>query len=368
MASALFSSVFGDLVKNIQIRFDQVSALQKQWFDQVLFEKYLSWDAMTSVKLDFEEIIGKYNITIAAPTIGNNSKESIVGNNGVETLREKLVNHAITIPLTMEDYRKVLEIRSTNLLTPQQQKDQLINLMFGNVTDAVNGVRAKLDLIFLSALSNEGKFEFNADTNPEGIRGSIDYNQPAANIATATTPWTEANKDTVDPLEDILAMCDAAQDKVVLAKILLSPAKLNYILRAKKTRQMMWGTDKAMRMVNLQDYNAYLQQNGLPILEPVRRQIRVQDNGIIKTITPFNGKNIVAIPDGSLGVVKNAFANNELSPEPTVGYANYGRIRVSQWSVGEAQGSNKVEYTKAECYALPVITEMQGIYTLKTES
>ena len=48
-------------------------------------------------------------------------------------------------------------------------------------------------------------------------------------------------------------------------------------------------------------------------------------------------------------------------------YSNYNRIRVSQWGVGETQGSNGVEFTKAEVNALPVITEMNGIYTLKTK-
>ena len=33
-----------------------------------------------------------------------------------------------------------------------------------------------------------------------------------------------------------------------------------------------------------------------------------------------------------------------------------------------SQGSNGVEFTKAESLSLPVITEMNGIYTLKTQS
>ena len=60
-------------------------------------------------------------------------------------------------------------------------------------------------------------------------------------------------------------------------------------------------------------------------------------------------------------------ANNELKPESDVAYSNYGRIRVSQWHVGETKGANQGEFTKAESLALPVITEMEGIYTLKTD-
>ena len=65
-------------------------------------------------------------------------------------------------------------------------------------------------------------------------------------------------------------------------------------------------------------------------------------------------------------MIKNAYADSELRPEPGVSYSNFGRIRVSQWGVGEAQGSNGVEFTKALSLSLPVISEINGIYSLKT--
>ena len=74
------------------------------------------------------------------------------------------------------------------------------------------------------------------------------------------------------------------------------------------------------------------------------------------------------VPAGNLGVIKNAYANSELREEPGVSYSNYGRIRVSKWGVGETQNSNGVEFTKAESLSLPVITEINGIYSLNTES
>ena len=70
----LYSSVFGDLTKEVQIRFDAASKLNKQLFDQVIFERFMHWDDPT-IELDFEELIGKYNITIAAPTIGENAAD-----------------------------------------------------------------------------------------------------------------------------------------------------------------------------------------------------------------------------------------------------------------------------------------------------
>lgn len=367
MANQVFSSIFGELTRNIQTRIDKASELNKQLFDKVIYRSYLDWDTPT-IGLDFEEIIGKYNVTIAAATIGDNSKEPIIGSNGLDTVKERVLNHAITRPMSMQDYRKILEIMDTKALSDSVKKQKLIDLMWSDVSTVVNGVEARLDMIFLGALSNEGKFTFDNKNNPEGgVRGAIDYNQPASNIAQAKTKWTETNIDSVDCMEDIQAILDAADDKTVLGKVLAAPSVIAYMCRTKKMKQMIWGTDKGSRLVQLSDINAYLEANGYPQFEKIRRQVRVQDNGKITSVNPFNAKNIVFIPAGKLGVVKNAFSDNELNPESDVSYSNYGRIRVSKWHVGETKGANKGEFTKAESLSLPVITEMDNIYTLKTD-
>lgn len=368
MPEFLYSSIFGELTKNVQIRFDAASELNKQLFDNIIFERFLDWDVPT-VGLDFEELIGQYNITVAAPTIGTDAKEAILGTEGLETLKETILNHAITLPMTVKDYRKVLQILDSKSLPDKVKTQQLIKLMWGDVETVVKSVLGKLDLIFCGALSNEGKFTLDETTNPEGgARGLINFNQPADNIASSKTAWTDGNIETVDCFEDIQGIIDAAQDKVTFSKILCAPALISYMCRSKKMHLMIHGTDKSSKIVQLKDINAYMEENSFPIFEPIRRQIRIQ-NGTQRTpYNPWNQKNMVFIPEGKLGLVKNAWANNELKPEAGVAYSNYGRIRVSQWGVGETQGSNGVEFTKAEVLALPVITEMNGIYTLKTQN
>lgn len=363
----LLSSMFGELTKNVQARIDAASELNKRIFDKVVYRDFMDWDSPT-VGLDFEEIIGKYNITVAAATIGEHSKEPIIGSYGLETVKERVLNHAITRPMSMQDYRKILQLLDSKSIDDAQKKQQLINLMWGDVQWVVNGVEAKLDMIFLGSLSNCGKFTFDETNNPEGgARGEIDFNQPASNIAQATTKWTEENLETVDCMEDIQEVLDAAEDKSVLGKILCAPSRISYMCRSKKIKQMIWGTDKSAKLVQLKDINDYMQSNGYPVFEKIKRQVKVQNGGTLTAVTPWNANNIVFVPEGKLGVVKNAWSDNELNPESDVAYSNYGRIRVSQWHVGETKGANKGEFTKAESLALPVITEMENIYTLKTD-
>lgn len=115
MPEILYSSIFGALTQHVQARFDAASKLHKQLFDNVIFERFLDWDTPT-IGLDFEEIIGQYNITVAAPTIGDQSKEAILGTEGLETVKERILNHAVTLPMTIQDYRKVLQILDSKSL------------------------------------------------------------------------------------------------------------------------------------------------------------------------------------------------------------------------------------------------------------
>ncbi len=83
-----------------------------------------------------------------------------MGTEGLETLKEKVLTHQMSYSMPIEDYRKVLQILDSRMLTDDQKTQQLINLMWNNVTKVVNSIQSKLDIIFLGALSNKGVFTF----------------------------------------------------------------------------------------------------------------------------------------------------------------------------------------------------------------
>ena len=127
MPEVIYSSLFGELTRQVQIRFDAASEMNKRIFDNVIYERFLDWDDPT-IGLDIEEIIGQYNITIAAPTIGDNSKEPIIGSEGLATLKERIVNHALSKPMTMKTYRKILAILDSKMITDEAKKQRLIKI------------------------------------------------------------------------------------------------------------------------------------------------------------------------------------------------------------------------------------------------
>lgn len=364
--SVLLSSIFGELTKQTQVRIDAASELKKRLFDENIYSRYLDWDTPT-IGLNFEELIGSYNLSVAAATLDSDGKEPIMGTEGMETIAKKVLNHAISFSMTIEEYRKVLQLLDSKVIDDRTKAQQLVNLMWKNVSNAVKGVESKLDIIFLGAMSNEGIFTFDAANNPEGgVKGTIDFKMPSENKASVTTTWTTANQNTVNCFTDIQDVVTAAGDKVKFEKILLSPSKLAYILANGNTKQVIFGTDKSGSPLLLSQLNDFMTANELPVFETIRRTARIQNNGKLAEYSPWNADNMVFVPSGKLGLVKNAFANNELRPEPGVAYSNYGRIRISQWGKGETEGSNGVEFTKAQSLSLPVITEINGIYSLKT--
>lgn len=363
-----YTSIFGELTKQVQVRIDAASELKKRLFDQTIYERYMTWDTPT-IGLNFEELIGQYGISIAAATLDSSGKEPVMGVEGLQTLQSKVLTHQMTAPMPIEQYRLVLQILDSRSITDKEKMRQLVNLMWGNVEKVVKSVQSKLDIIFLGALSNKGVFTFDATNNPEGgVRGTIDYKMPAENTASVTLDWTETNKANVDCFEDIQALIEKAQDKVVFSKMLMSQNRLSYMLKNRKLKQVIFGSDKQGTPLLMAGLNDFLRANGMPEVEVVRRTVRIQDNGKLTDYTPWNDKNVVFVPEGRLGVIKNAYADSELKPDPGVAYSNYGRIRVSQWAVGEREGSNHVEYTKAQSLSLPVFTEINGIYSLQVEA
>lgn len=109
MSEVYYSSIFSELTKQVQARIDAASELRKRLFDQNVYERFLEWDT-PSVGLNFEEIIGSYNLSVAAATLDSKGKEPIMGSEGLATIAKKVLIHQMTLPMPIEDYRKVLQL------------------------------------------------------------------------------------------------------------------------------------------------------------------------------------------------------------------------------------------------------------------
>lgn len=171
MSEVYYSSIFSELTKQVQARIDAASELRKRLFDQNVYERF-GWDTPT-VGFNFEEIIGSYNLSVAAATLDSKGKEPIMGTEGLATIAKKVLIHQMTLPMPIEDYRKVLQLLDSRMISDQAKKQQLVNLMWGGVERVVESVQAKIDIIFLGALSNKGVFSFTQKTTPKEVCEAI---------------------------------------------------------------------------------------------------------------------------------------------------------------------------------------------------
>jgi hypothetical protein len=135
MADFIYSSIFGEMTRQTQLRFDAVSQLNKQIFDNVFYPERFRWDIPT-IGLDFHEIIGKYNLTVSAATIDPNSKEPVRVPYGLEEMAEKVLKHSHTYAYPIREHRKILQILDSRSLDDETRKRHLIDLMWGSVNQS----------------------------------------------------------------------------------------------------------------------------------------------------------------------------------------------------------------------------------------
>lgn len=361
------NTIFGNLTGNVQARIDAADAAKKQVFAyRALLGQFFDWGNPT-IDTDFKTLLGRYGLTVTAPTIAIGANEPVAAGRPAEVFANSMYRHAISSEIDETTRRKILSILDTRMISDEERKRQLVDIMFGTVKDRVDGVYAKLFMVAMGMLSNKGVFEYTDENNPEGSqRGRVE--QAVKNAAKVTKDWTASNMPTVDVFADIMGMVLAYPD-LKFDNILLSPKRMVQILGNANLKKAVFGSDKSGQPLLLSQLNAYMESNELPTLVPIRSQVRVQTvGGGFKDITAWNDKNIVFVPSGRIGVIENAFTSDELEPSDDVDYSRVDRITVAQWSTGRKDGGAKTDYVMADVIAQPVITAADGIATLTVES
>lgn len=356
------TSIFGNLTGVVQARIDAAAVAKKQIFAYGdTLSRFFDY-GLPTISTDFETLLGSSGISIAAPTIAIGANEPIVGARNLDTFKEKMFRHAISSSIDSGLQRKILQILdSKSLISDQEKKRQLIEIMFGQVSDRVNGVNAKLFMIAMGMLSNNGKFTYTAENNPEGALVGASVDQNFKNRSVVTKSWGQEG---VDVFEDIQGHIDNF-DTLKFDRILLSQERLSYILKNAPLKKAVFGADRSSTPLLLAELNAFMQANELPVFEVVNSKVRVQNGKGVSDIVAWNNDSLVFVPEGKLGTIENAFADGELNPEEGVVYSNAGRILISQWRTGRVQGGNNAEHVSAEIIAQPVFTAADSIATLK---
>lgn len=356
-------SVFGGYAENMQILID--TRLEK--FNQPWYTKYFEWDT-PQISLDYTSVLGSAVINAVATVVARDSETPLATREALAKLTGEIPAIKRMIPLNENQYRHYMSLLNMPGVKDQQKKMQALKLIWDDVKKVVDSIHNRIDFLALQAIST-GKIDINVDNNPDGIIvPDIDLLMPNENKTTVSTSWSDASNAT--PIQDIQSVVNKANSD--FAKILISKNKMNEMMKSKEVKDTLaafYGLTKAASSaetapLTFNRLNKYMEESELPVFEIVDKKVSIEKNGAPTITSPFESKNLSFIPDGKLGVIKNALAVEEMNPVENIKYANAGRVLVSKWKQNEPFR----EFTKAECNAWPVIESINSIHLLTTEA
>lgn len=363
-----------DLMATLKIFFEKGTLEQKTLFEQLYVDKWFDYN-LPQMDLDAEAIMASYKVRFMASVIGNDAATPLRPTDGFDIYKGEIPRMGHKFPMSAKKLRKLLGIVSSNRYNDKQKFNELYKALVGEVRDAYLGCKDTADHIILQALSNNGVAEFTpALNNPDGRKFKVDYGMPAQNKLKAPKAWDDANKNTVNPFEELqkIKLYFLAQGiDFSNGEMLVAPALYSWMINSPMVRKAILGTDKSNGVVTDSQFSQTLSSYGLPQVTQVVKRSAIAKDGKRQAglINPWNDDTITFKPAGKIGEVQPAFEDSEIIAEKDVDYIDGGNgIRVAKWTVGESTGQQAGEYTQASWRALPIITDIKAIVNYKVRN
>lgn len=351
------ASIFGAYAIQLQAIIDMNLDLFKPTWHQ----KFFDW-APTQSTLNFTSVIGRSRIEAAASVVNRNSSSPLRTRASLDKYQGEIPAIKEKFAMSEDDFRDFLAIQALSV-SDEAKKKQLLDLLFNDVKNAASAPHKRIDIMCLEALST-GQISLTVTNNPDGIilNNPMDLLMPAGNKSQAAVKW--ATSATAKPITDITTVVKDGRTKGrSFAKILMSPsvfllfATTTEVINSLVSFNML---QKGAAVATLSKVNDYMTANLLPVIELVDEVIGVEKDGVIGSIRIWSELNVSFVPSGPLGVIKNAYAIEQLRPVEKVNYATYDHALVSKWSENDPWA----EFTGVELNAFPAVEAIDSIFLL----
>lgn len=172
-----------------------------------------SWDPVSSLTFDYEQLIVSNRLKVMATYTDKDSEAIPFGTEGFESARGVVPRQKARFIWDEDDYRKYLDAVSKLDFQNTSAKQYALDLLFNGLSDIKNAHELSMTYQRDQMVSNRELY-LTADNNPRGIKGLHFYAMvPDANVTalTAATRWfssatekTVANANTdADPVGDV---------------------------------------------------------------------------------------------------------------------------------------------------------------------
>lgn len=333
-------------------------------FNLPFWNKYFSVGT-PSLTLTYVTALGKTRLDSAASVVSRNGKTPFRSRPNLGKLNGEIPAIKVGKTLDEDDYRSYLTLQALQI-ADATKKAQLLDLLFGDIASCVNSVNKRLDYMVLEGIST-GFITVTADNNPDGIvLQNVDLLLPANQVLPVTTDWSNPLSLPMTDLRNAMNYIIAMSKTV--SKILIDNIQFqNFLLNAEviSTLKGLFNPgSNAKYVATLATVNQYMTAMEWPVFEIVNQVVMIEKDGKQVVYRPFRKQNVVFVPDGNLGEIKNALAIEELVPVPNVAYSKQGNITVSKWFSNEPFG----EQTKAEWNAFPSFDAILNMFIMETDN
>lgn len=242
---------------------------------------------------------------------------------------------------------------------------QIVQRLFRDVDHVIAGGYERIEMMFLQGLSTGAALVSDSETAGTGVRVDYGYSAYARNAFTSTTPW--ATVASAKPLSDMQRLIDYATDQGdVITRVFMDRATFNNIAASAEGRglyaQATGFAGQSQQIPTLEQLNRAIQDKYGFVIEIVERSIRQQRNGVNVPIRPWAAGRVVAVTSDQIGTL--AYARLAEQDHPAE-YAEYQLadqfMLISKYRQIEP---SLAEMTKMQARVVPVINNVQSIYTL----
>lgn len=367
--SFLTSSLYLEAAEAAKTIINDASVRHLDIFGKTWFTKHFRMADFARTEGEFTAILADLHAAPAASTINQYSERPIRSLDGFGKVKAEMLTHAHTYKLEAEDLRAIaIQQRILSGYSDRAKLfDFIVNKLMNIRERAIKGVLNRIDYIILEMLSNEGQYTFTEQNDPASpyVGQTISFGFDPSHAGNVTVAWTEANKSTVNILEDIMGVYNAAEVKPV--KMLMRMEQLMYMLTTDKMKLYVNGTDRASAPISVTDVNNLLARYGLPSIELVQSDIRINKNGgkSYNMVQPWKEGKILFVPQDNFGTIEHQVTDADLGlKSPGVEYSKYNGIEVTSWTQGLKEGTNYTEFVSAGITATPVVDTIKNMYSL----
>ena len=243
-------------------------------------------------------------------------------------------------------------------------ESQIVDKLFADTPRCANGVKERLEGLFLEALSTGQMLVDEEKNTGTGVRADFKYldkNKYGASIKWGLPGYT--------PMSDIARVIEGASDTISF--ILLCKKAFNLIRTSDEGKELSANfrgliitNDAKLPVPTPSQFNDAVSDEYGFKFKIVERTIKTEKNGMRVDTKPFNENNLVFLTSEKVGRLVYSSLAEETHPVAGVAYEKVdGYILMSKYSKNDPLE----EFTTSQALALPVIDNVGSIYLLKTQ-